>query len=761
MRVAVIDKCPSKHYYTEIFNFDFDLYHLSSVPLTKVLKKDVDIDFEPELYDLVILIGAEAAKEYAKITSVINFIGQIVNNKYICLTNPSMLSFKPEGKPDFDQAVKKIHDIVEGKIPTTTKVYGDFKGIDNVEEAKQFLSEILNSDIEHVGMDTEGTALYPRNGYVLGISFSNRPNYGRYILTDILDDEACTIIQDILNTKTIIFHNLKYDVKMLEYHFGFKFRQSHTHDTMVLHYVLNENASHGLKEIALKHTEYGNYDKDLDDFIKNYCRRHVIKEEDFTWDLIPYEIISPYAAIDPCAALEIFHKFYPIVSANARLLNVYNKLLLRGTFFLKDMEEVGIPISLDRIQAAKVYLEKELEIVKETLYNSPTILKFQEEQGKIFNPGSVQQLRLVLYDYLNLPTTGKLTATGADSTDAEVLEELSELHEIPKLILRTRQLSKIQSTYIDKVMSGLDMDNRLRTSFNLVFTTSGRLSSSGKLNAQQMLRDDPIFKGCIVAPEGYSIVNQDLATGEMYYAAVLSNDKNLQKIFMTGGDFHSSIAKMVFGLPCAVEEVKKKYPALRQSAKAISFGILYGSGAAKVASTVTKATGEYYSDEQAADDIRAYFSKFKDLKKWINGRKKFIKENGFTYSFFGRKRRLSNVFSDDKGIAAHAVRSGVNSEIQSLCSDINLLGAMDAQEEFNKCNIDANIFMLVHDSIVTLVKDEYVNSAKEILKAKTQFDRGCSIPGTPIGVDQEVGKDYSFGKWDELYKFEGHSLSRI
>ena len=114
---------------------------------------------------------------------------------------------------------------------------------------------------------------------------------------------------------------------------------------------------------------------------------------------------------------------------------------------------------------------------------------------------------------------------------------------------------------------------RSRTNFNLIFTTSGRLSSSGKFNAQQIPRDDPIIKGCIKAPSGYKIVSQDLRTAEMYYAAVLSGDKNLQKVFTDGGDFHSSIAKMVFDLECPVDQVKKLYPDMRQSAKAISFGI--------------------------------------------------------------------------------------------------------------------------------------------------------------------------------------------
>lgn len=138
----------------------------------------------------------------------------------------------------------------------------------------------------------------------------------------------------------------------------------------------------------------------------------------------------------------------------------------------------------------------------------------------------------------------------------------------------------------------------------------------------------------------------------------------------------------------------------------------------------------------------------------MDTRKAFIEANGYTYSFFGRKRRLENVFSADRGIAAGEVRSGINAEVQSLCSDINLLGAMDAQDESKFLGLDANIFMLVHDSIVALVKEEYVDQYCHVLKSCTQRDRGCSILGTPIGVDQDIGDDYSFGDWGDYYTLD-------
>jgi DNA polymerase I-like protein with 3'-5' exonuclease and polymerase domains len=758
-RVALIDKAPNRTRYAQYFPFEFEHFHMSDVPITKLLKKDVTLEFDPEPYDLVILVGSEAAKEYAKVTSVTNYAGQLVNDKFVCITNPAMLAFKPEGKPDFERALDKIIKYYNGEAKGPS--VGDFAGISDTAEAKAHFQEILDNAQGWVAWDTETTALYPRDGYVLGVSLSYKPLQGRYILTDCLDEDCIAMLQQIADKFVTIFHNMKFDFKMIGYHLGIKFDHKRVHDTMVMHYVLDENDTHGLKQLALKYTNYGDYDAELDEFKREYCRQNSLLQDDFTYDLIPFDIISRYAAIDTAVTLELFNKFWPALQKNEKLLKVYWDILIPGTLFLMQMEEVGIPISRERMRAADKYLDQQIHEAKMALYSYDEIKRFEQDSGKIFNPNSVQQLRVVLFDYLGLNPTGKKTGTGAISTDAEVLQQLSEEHELPAAILKIRQLGKIQNTYIQKILPQIDRDSRIRTNFNLIFTTSGRLSSSGKFNAQQIPRDDPIIKGCIKAPTGYKIVSQDLTTAEMYYAAVLSNDRNLQKVFSSQGDFHSTIAHMVFNLPCQVEDVKKLYPAMRQSAKAISFGILYGSGAKKVSQTVSKATGEDYPVSQAQEDIDAYFKRFDRLKKWLNERKHYIESNGFTYSYFGRKRRLPNVFSDDKGIASHEVRSGINSEVQSLASDINLLGAMGTASEVSQLKLDANIFMLVHDSIVALVHEDHVEQYCEVLRRNTQRDWGCSIPGSPIGVDQDIGDDYSFGHFEEVYEVAGDQLSRI
>jgi DNA polymerase I-like protein with 3'-5' exonuclease and polymerase domains len=368
----------------------------------------------------------------------------------------------------------------------------------------------------------------------------------------------------------------------------------------------------------------------------------------------------------------------------------------------------------------------------------------------------------LLFDYVGLPPTGKLTGTGAISTDAEVLKELGEQHPIPRLILDIRQKNKLKNTYIDKLLPVIDMDMRVRTGFNLTSTTSGRLSSSGKFNMQQLPRDNPIIKGCVKAPKGYKIVASDLTTAEVYYAAVLSKDKALQQVFinMTKDpdkypDFHSNIAHMVFGMSCDPADVKKLYPALRQAAKAVTFGIMYGSGPKSVAEQVNIALMEdgqapTCDVDQAKGYIATYFSKFPQLKRWIDGCHAQIKSEGFIYNHFGRKRRLHNINSADRGIAAGEVRSGFNAIIQSVSSDHLLAGAVDADLEILEKELDVEIFALVHDSVVAIVREDLVDEYLEILHRHIQTDRGCSIPGCPVGIeeDSEPGgsADYSCGK---------------
>lgn len=764
MKLAIVDKCPNYVKYSKYIPFlrdyEVDILHLCSVQQKKVLKKDVDLDNDLSEYDFVLLIGSEAAKHFAKITSVSSHAGTLVEDKFIPMINPSMLAFKPEAAKPFEDSVAKAKGFIEGTIKPPSE--GDYKGIESEAEAIQYFKRVLkDTSVQTVAVDTETSALYPREGYILGLSMSHREEQGVYISSEVITENVLYLLQEILDSKSnIVMQNCKFDIKWMEYHFGLSFPEV-VHDTMILHYMLDETpGSHGLKQLALKYTNLGDYEKDLDNFKKEYCKIHGLKQADFSYEYIPFNVMYPYACKDTAATIELFNKFKPLVDGSPNLSKVYRNIMLPGIRFLNNIENNGVPFSPERITVAKTLMEEELEKLKEELYSFSEVVEFEKIQGSIFNPNSTVQLRKLLFDFLNLTKTGKKTDKGADSTDAEVLTELSKQHPIPKLILDIRQNSKIKNTYLDKIHISLDRDNRLRTGFNLTSTTSGRLSSSGKLNMQQLPRDNKIVKACIKARPGYKIVSQDLGTAEMYYAAVLSKDEKLMSVFKSGEDFHSTVARMVFNLPCEISEVKELYGGYRQAAKAISFGILYGSGASKVASTVSEynkslseKTGEPYvpfTEEDAREAIDTYFSTYRGLKRWLESVKKEIRQNGYIYSALGRKRRLANVFSSSKGIAAGEVRSGVNFLIQSVASDINLLSAIDLHNYINDNELDVKIFALVHDSILCEVREDLVDQFQSIISSITQKDRGLSIEGTPISVDFEVGDDYSFLSKEDL-----------
>ena len=749
--IAIVETKPSRNDYTSLFDnsFEFDQFQLCSNPSVKrVLKRDVDIEFNPDDYDWVILVGSEPLKFYTKEGSITEYSGRLVDNKYLPVINPAMLAFKPEAQKTWEESRDNIFKYMNGDLKQ--EKLDNIYGITESADLYVFLTRAIEHENDFVALDSETSGLYPRDGHMLGISLSYEAEHGAYIDCDCIDEQAENLLQQLFDKKRVVFHNAKFDIAFFEYHFGFKFPRFE--DTMLMHYMLDEQpGTHGLKQLTLKHTPYGDYEKPMYQWIEDYRKRTGILKDSFTWDMIPFDIMKDYAAMDAVCTFILFQKFENAIVKNPKMHNVYKDILLEGCRFLIDAQDNGVPFDKDRLMKSTALMQKEIEEAVDKLYKYPAVKQFEEAQGKDFNPNSTVQLRGLLFDYLQLTPTGKKTGTGANSTDAEVLGKLAEVHEIPKLVLDIRQKVKIKSTYLDKIYPQLDKDSRLRTNFNLHGTTSGRLSSSGKMNMQQIPRDNPIVKGCIKAKEGNKIVAMDLTTAEVYCAAVLANDKALMKVFQDGGNFHSQIAKLVFNLPGTVEEVTEHYSTERQMAKAVTFGIMYGAGPKKISEQVSKDSGKYFSTTEAKEVIEDYFSQFHGLKTWLDRSKQFIQDNGFIYSYFGRKRRLPNVFSEDKGIAAHEVRSGINFLVQSIASDVNLLGAIDSHKEVKERGMRAQIFALVHDSILAEVDEEEVDDYCEVVRRNVQKDRGISIPGTPIGCDFDIGEDYSFGKFTSKY----------
>jgi len=751
-KVALVETKPSRTNFAREFDgaFEFDQYQLcSDASIKKVLKKDCDIDIDTDAYDWVVLVGSDALKYFTKINSVTEYSGKKVEGKFLPVINPAMLAFKPEARKTWESSKESIVAHINGEIEDVIIDESIAMGTQDTEVAKEWIRGALAHTGDYIALDSETNGLYPRNGHMIGISMSYNGKDGIYIDTDCFDEEIESMLHELFLKRRVIFHNAKFDMAFFQYHFGFEF--PNFEDTMLLHYLIDENpGGHGLKQLSIKFTPYGDYEKPMYDWIDQYKRANGYNQESFSWDMIPFEIMKTYAAMDAVCTFLLYQKFKKI-KENHKLKWVYDNILIPGVRFLLSTQDNGVPFDRERLLVAQELMLNDIDEAIQELYKVDAIRDFEKAQGKDFNPNSTVQLRSLLFDYIGLQPTGKKTGTGAHSTDAEVLQELSETHEVPKHILNIRQKSKIKNTYLDKIIPQLDRDSRLRTNFNLHGTTSGRLSSSGKLNMQQLPRDNPIVKGCIKAAPGNKIVAMDLTTAEVYVAAKLADDKALMDVFRSGGNFHSSIAHKVFRLPCEVDQVAELYSTQRQAAKAVTFGIMYGAGPKKISEQVTKDSGTYFSVSEAKEVIDDYFKEFHKLKKWIEDNQKFIEQNGFVYSYFGRKRRLPNVASEDAGIRSHSVRSGLNFLVQSTASDINLLGAIDMHEHIRANKMKARIFALVHDSILAEVPEDEVDAYSDALRHYIQLDRGVSIPGAPVGCDFDVHEDYSLGKFEKQY----------
>jgi len=724
--VAIVEKYPTTTNYEEYFKFPFDKYSLVSKKKDKVLVKDLELDIDElkKNYRYIILVGAEPCKMVGKISSVTEYQGYLVHDKFLPLVNPMAVKMRPSLEQDFNCSINSINLTIAGETYKRLIDSFDIKGITETEDAIahiQMIQNMVDNDkINHIACDTETSDFAPRDGYVLGISLSYMPEQGVYIDSMCIDDTVINLLQNLFNSVTVIFHNRKFDAKMLSYHFGLK--APDWEDTMLMHYVLDETeGSHGLKALCIKYTDLGDYDKDLDTYKRDYCKQHKILLKDFSYDLIPFEIIAPYAALDAAGALELYRKFKPPIWENQKLLLVYNRLLKQGTEFLTEIEENGIPINVELAKSYIAEINEEIKELQDKLYEFNEVKEYEKTQGSIFNVNSPKQKADMFFNILGLPIIER-TATGSPATGAAVIEELAKLHPLPRIVEDIMKLKKIKSTYLEKFIEGADMDGRIRTNFNLHVVSSGRLSSSGKFNAQQLPRKDKRPKKCIEARKGFKIISQDLKTAEMYVAAVLSGDKVLQQIFIDGVDYHGAMAVNKFGLSCSPDEVAELYPDLRQDAKTISFEILYKLN---------------YREEA--------LNKFKTLKKWLQDKEKEIHDNQFLYSHFGRKRRLEDVLSPNKQEAQHIVRSGINFLVQSVASDINLLAAIDMQKWIveNRYQEVMLIFGLVHDSILSEVKDECIELYTKKLAEFTQMNRvGMTIPGHPIGLDVEIGQSY-------------------
>ena len=739
---SATEKDPQKMISKYLKDVDYDVKFLHSGRKEKILKKDIDLDFEElKEYKILSLIGADPLKYIAGMTGIQKYNGVFIEKKYLPIMNPNMVIFKPQLEDEIVKAFNQIPKLLNGE-GIGEQAEKDYCFIETEEQFSQYKEQL--EDAKTLVVDIETTSVSPHTGTILGIAISTRPHQGLYVSIEIVEKHK-QWFHELFKTRKCIFHNSKFDTNYMETELRFEFPDYE--DTMLLHYCLEEAVgTHGLKPLALRFTDLGDYERELDDYKKSWARKNKVKLENFNYGMLPSDILAPYACKDADATFQLYGKFKPLVEKSEEFTKLYDTILKPATHAMKRLEKNGGPIDTEQVDWLANQYQIDVEECLEEISQHESVQRFERVFEKSFNPNSTAQLRELFFNILKLKPTKK-TDTGAYSVDKEVLTNLG--HPLSEAILELREKSKMAGTYINNIRKGVDSDGRLRSGFNIHGTTSGRLSSSGNLNYQNIPRDNKDIKKLFKARPGYKIIQCDLGTAEVYYAAMLSGDQFLQKAFIDKLDFHSYVAKQMFNLPVEVSEVKKQYAAQRQYAKAITFGIMYQAGPAKIAETVNKdaKAGEEITSNQSKQFIQKYFNEARALKRFIDASNKQIETSAYIYSFFGRKRRLPEAKSPNRGVAQHAIRSGVNFLVQSVASDINVMGVIDLVKwiEDNNYLEDIKPFTVVHDSIVSEVRedlvDEYIKNAKECI----QRDRGLSIPGCPIKVDFEVGPS-----WGEL-----------
>src|SRR6056300_284830 len=601
---SAAEKNPDKVINKYLKGVEFDTKFLHSGTKEKILKKDLDLDMsELEGYKILCPIGADALKYVAGMTGIQKYNGVFIEKKYLPIMHPNITVIKPQMEEEIQRAFSQIPKLLSGEdLQSHEKDYCFIETADQFAKYKQELE-----DATTLVVDIETTSVSPHTGVILGIAISTRPHQGLYVSSELVYKHK-EWFYNLFKNRKCIFHNSKFDTNYMETELGFEFPDYE--DTMLLHYCLEEAVgTHGLKPLALRFTDLGDYERELDEYKKSWARKNKVKLADFNYGMLPSDILAPYAYKDADATFQLYGKFKPLVDKSEDFSRLYDTILLPATHAMKTLEKNGGPINIEQVKWLSEQYQIDVEECLEEINTHEAVQRFERVYEKTFNPNSTAQLRDLFFNILKLKPTKK-TDTGAWSVDKEVLTNLN--HPLSEAILELREKTKMAGTYISNIKNGVDKDGRLHSGFNIHGTTSGRLSSSGNLNYQNIPRDNKDIKKLFKARPGYKIIQCDLGTAEVYYAAMLSGDKFLQKAFIDKLDFHSYVAKNMFKLTCEVGEVKDLYPDLRQYSKAITFGILYGAGPSKIAETANITIPE------AKEFITKYFREAKTLKRWID-----------------------------------------------------------------------------------------------------------------------------------------------
>ncbi|MDG1988023.1 MAG: DNA polymerase I [Halieaceae bacterium] len=574
--------------------------------------------------------------------------------------------------------------------------------------------------------DTETTSLNYMKAEVVGVSFSVNSGEAAYVpfahaypgAPKQLDrDWALKKLKPLLedSKRAKVGQNLKYDASVLANHGivleGIKY------DTMLQSYVLDSTGSrHDMDSLALKYL--GHKTTHFEDIAGKGAKQ-------LTFDQIPLEVAGPYAAEDADITMRLHEVFWPKIEKEKKLIRLFNEIEVPLVPILSRIERKGALLDIDLLAEQSRDLETRiLELEKEA----------HEIAGQAFNLGSPKQLGEILFEKLELPVVKK-TPKGAPSTAEDVLVELALDYPLPKLLLEHRSLSKLKSTYTDKLpMMVSEISGRVHTSYHQAVTATGRLSSS-----EPNLQNIPIrteegrrIRKAFIAPPGFTLVAADYSQIELRIMAHLSKDAGLLSAFNEDRDVHTATAAEVFEVNQDAVSGEQ-----RRKAKAINFGLIYGMSAFGLA----KQLG--LGRNQAQEYIDRYFARYPGVKDYMDATREVAHEQGFVETLFGRRLYLSEINARNKMRQQAAERTAINAPMQGTAADIIKKAMLNVDRWLLNENVDASIIMQVHDELVLEVNESILESL--IVEVNALMSGAASLD-VPLVVDVGFGEN-----WDEAH----------
>jgi DNA polymerase-1 len=577
-----------------------------------------------------------------------------------------------------------------------------------------------------VAFDTETNSLDYMNAEIVGLSLAVAEGDACYIplahdfpgAPDQLPrDEVLAKLKPWLedDSSKKVGHHLKYDAHILaRYDIALA---GMAYDSMLESYVLNS--------VATRH--------DMDSVARFYLGKETIHFEDvagkgakqLTFNQIDLETASPYAAEDADITLQLHEALWEQLCEVPSLKAVYEDIEQPLVPVLLDMEETGVLVDRKMLQTQSTELAKKMAELE---------AKAHELAGGPFNLGSPKQLQQILFEKQELPVIRK-TPKGQPSTAEDVLVELANDYELPAVIIDYRSVSKLKSTYTDKLPLQInERTGRIHTSYHQAVAATGRLSSTDP-NLQNIpirTEEGRRIRQAFVAPEGFTLLAADYSQIELRIMAHLSADKGLLTAFEKEQDVHRATAAEVFEM--ALDEVSDDQ---RRSAKAINFGLMYGMSAFGLA----KQLG--ISRHEAQEYVDLYFDRYPGVRKYMDDIRTRASEQGFVETVFGRRLYLPEINARNAQRRQYAERTAINAPMQGTAADIIKRAMITVHDWLNTDRPGARMIMQVHDELVFEVRDDELDA---VTSKVTELMNGAAKLSVALKVDVGTGSN-----WDEAH----------